>query len=306
MRPAAALFLPLLVSVVAGCGGSGPAAGDTQASVPESGSLEALWRAPGEDVAVVAGTSDYEPGRNRVSFLIIDKSSRLITTPTARLWIARDLKQRPFLQTTARSERIGVPGGATADAGSIYVAQVDLPDPGKYWLLAEPVGSKAPIQAIGNVVVRGRTMAPGVGDRALPSRTPTLASVHGHRAAVTTSKRPDPALYQTSVAQALEAKQPFVLSFATPQYCKSRTCGPVVDVVSAVRKRLAGSGVTFIHVEIYEGNDPANGPNRWVEEWKLPTEPFTFVVDHDGVIRERFEGAFSVAELTAAVKRVAS
>ena len=61
MRPAAALFLPLLVSVVAGCGGSGPAAGDTKASNPKPGSLEALWRAPGEDVAVVAGTSDYEP-----------------------------------------------------------------------------------------------------------------------------------------------------------------------------------------------------------------------------------------------------
>ena len=305
MRPAAALFLPLLVSVVAGCGGSGPAAGDTKGSNPKPGSLEALWRAPGEDVAVVAGTSDYEPGRNRVSFLVVDKSSRLITTPTARVWIARDLKQQPFLQTTARSERIGVPGGATADAGSIYVAHVDLPAPGKYWLLAEPVGAKARIQAIGNVVVRGRTMAPGVGDRALPSRTPTLASVHGDHAAVTTSKRPDLALYRTSVGQALGAKQPFVLSFATPQYCKSRTCGPVVDVVSAVRKRLAGSGVTFIHVEIYEGNDPANGPNRWVEEWKLPTEPFTFVVDRGGVIRERFEGAFSVAELTAAVKRVA-
>jgi hypothetical protein len=144
-----------------------------------------------------------------------------------------------------------------------------------------------------------------VGDRALASRTPTLASTNGRLADLTTAKRPDPELYRVSVAQALASKRPFVLTFATPLYCQSRTCGPVVDVVSAVRKRFTAREIPFIHVEIYAGNDPANGTNRWVKQWKLPTEPFTFVVDRTGVIRARFEGAFSVRELTAAVRRVA-
>ncbi len=109
-----------------------------------------------------------------------------------------------------------------------------------------------------------------------------------------------------SVADALAAGQPFVVTFATPLYCQSRTCGPVVDVVSAVRKKLASTGVRFIHVEIYEGNDPANGVNRWVDEWKLPTEPFTFVVDRKGVVRTKLEGAFSTAELERAVRQVVS
>ena len=68
-----------------------------------------------------------------------------------------------------------------------------------------------------------------------------------------------------------------------------------VDVVSAVRKvQPASSDVDFIHVEIYQDNDPAKGVNRWVKEWRLPTEPFTFVVDRTGVIRSKLEGAFSV------------
>jgi hypothetical protein len=305
MRPAAALFISVLVSVVVGCGGSGPAAGDATSSVPPVGSLEALWRAPGDDVAIVAGTSDYEPGPNRVSFLVVDRQSRLVSTPTARVWVARGLKQTPFLETTARSESIGVPGGATADAGRIYVAHMQLPAPGKYWLLAAPVGGNRRVQAIGNVVVRANSAAPAVGDRAPASRTPTLASTNGDLAALTTSKRPDGELYRASVAQALAAKRPFVVSFATPLYCRSRTCGPVVDVVSAVRRRFASRGIPFIHVEIYAGNDPANGTNRWVGEWKLPTEPFTFVVDRKGIVRTRFEGAFSVGELTAAVRRLA-
>ena len=62
----------------------------------------------------------------------------------------------------------------------------------------------------------------------------------------------------------------------------------------------------FIHVEIYEDNDPANGVNRWVKQWRLPTEPFTYVVDRNGVIRAKLEGAFSAGELEAAAKTVAS
>ena len=53
-------------------------------------------------------------------------------------------------------------------------------------------------------------------------------------------------------------------------------------MVSAVRRKHAGSGIRFIHVEIYEGNDPAKGENKWVKEWKLPSEPWVFLVGPDG------------------------
>jgi glutathione peroxidase-family protein len=59
--------------------------------------------------------------------------------------------------------------------------------------------------------------------------------------------------------------------------------------------------VRFIHVEIYEGNQPPE-LNRWVKEWKLPTEPWVFLVGRDGRIKARFEGSVSAAELEAAVR----
>ena len=297
----AAFLLATACMLLAGCGGSG-SSDDASESRPTS--LEALWRAPGEDVAIVPGTSDYGPGRNRVSFLVVDSRSQLISSPTATVWVARGLKRAPFAETTARRVRIGVAGGATADATELYVVDLDLPGPGRYWLLAEPVDAAKQIQALGQILVRGRSAAPATGSRALASRTPTLRSTGGDLAALTTSSRPDRALYRSSVAEALAAGDPFVVSFATPKYCQSRTCGPVVDVVSSVRKRLASTGVRFIHVEIYEDNDPAKGTNRWVDEWKLPTEPFTFVVDRRGVIRAKLEGAFSAGELAAAVGTV--
>ena len=39
-----------------------------------------------------------------------------------------------------------------------------------------------------------------------------------------------------------------------------------------------------------------------MQEWKLPTEPWTFLVDRKGTIVDRFEGTVSVTELEEAVQ----
>ena len=297
MLRAAALALAAGL-LVAGCGGSSGAAQEE----PEDGTLEALWRAPGDDVAIVPGTADFGPGRVRLTFLVIDDEGRVVTRPTARVWIARGLEQEPFAETTARSEPIGVEGSEEADAEAIFVTHLDLAEPGTYWVLAEPEGGRE-IQAIGNVVVVDDPAAPAVGEPAVASETPTIASTGGDFEALTTQDPPDRELLEHSIADSLEAKVPFVVTFATPRYCQTRTCGPVVDVVDAVREQYGSQGVRFIHVEIYEDNDPAKETNRWVREWNLPSEPFTFVVGADGLIKERFEGTVSVRELAEAVEQ---
>ncbi|MFN0154324.1 MAG: TlpA family protein disulfide reductase [Gaiella sp.] len=306
MRVPAALLIALVCVLLAGCGSSGEQGGSATETTPPpvAGTIESLWREPGDDIALTPGTSDYGPGRNRVSFLVVASDGTLVEQPSAKVWVARNLKEAPFLETEARLEPIGVPGGDKADAANLYVTDVKLPGPGKYWLLAEPVGGERRVQALGNLVVGKRAAAPAPGERAVAVGNPTLDSVAGELQALTTARRPDRELYRTTVRQALAEKQPFVVSFATPAFCKSRTCGPVVDVLSAVRQRFAGRPVSFIHVEIYEGNDPANGVNAFVDAWNLPTEPFTFVVDAGGVVRTKLEGAFSAGELTRAVRAV--
>lgn len=297
MLRAAALALAAGL-LVAGCGGSSGAAQEE----PEDGTLEALWRAPGDDVAIVPGTADFGPGRVRLTFLVIDDEGRVVTRPTARVWVARGLEQEPFAETTARSEPIGVEGSEEADAEAIFVTHLDLAEPGTYWVLAEPEGGRE-IQAIGNVVVVDDPAAPAVGEPAVASETPTIASTGGDFEALTTQDPPDRELLEHSIADSLEAKVPFVVTFATPRYCQTRTCGPVVDVVDAVREQYGSQGIRFIHVEIYEDNDPAKETNQWVREWNLPSEPFTFVVGADGLIKERFEGTVSVRELAEAVEQ---
>ena len=287
--------------LLVGCGGS-DGQQDSERDPAPGATLEELWRAPGDDVAVIPGTENHEPGEVRVSFLVVDAEGAVVALPTARVWVADALEEAPFLETEAKLERIGVPGGDEADATHIYVATLRLPRPGKYWLLAEPAGGPEPVQALGNVVVSKSDSPPDVGDRAYASQTPTLASADGDAASITTRTPPDESLLEYSVADSVAAKTPFVVTFATPKFCSSRTCGPVVDVVEEVQRRLDGEDVRFIHVEVFEDNDPAKGFNRWMQEWKLPTEPWTFLVGADGRIVERFEGTVSVAELEEAVR----
>ncbi len=206
-RPVPALIALGCAIALAGCGGTdksssgaGTSATTSTTSAPP-GTLEALWRQPGEDVAVVPGTNDYGPGKNRVSFLVVDKQSRLIEEATAHVWIAHGLKQKPYAQTTATLQPIGVPGGAEADAQNIYVTTLDMPKPGKYWILAEPVGGTK-IQALGNAVVLKHSAAPEVGERAIPSKNPVLRPGIDPKT-VTTAEPPDRALLRTTVAAAM-------------------------------------------------------------------------------------------------------
>jgi hypothetical protein len=285
------LALGLVLSCV-GCGGSNDAApAPTTSSTAPPGSLQALWQRPGEDVGLVFGTNDYAPGPVRVSFLVVNHRARAILRPTARVWLSRGLDKAPFRTGTARLEDIG--GGQ-----KIYVTTLEIPKPGTYWLLAEPVGGSK-IQAVGNVVVADESKSPAIGSQAFPSKNPTLDDAPAEQ--ITTANPPDTELLRTSVKEALDRHEPFVVVFATPKYCQSRTCGPVVGIVDRVRKRFASTPVKFIHVEVYEGNNPALGENRWFKEWKLQSEPWVFLVGSDGKIKAKFEGPVSERELGDAV-----
>jgi hypothetical protein len=315
----ALLLLAAAVAATAGCGGgsSGSTAGTSPAAVVETQSAETVGGAappgsirtllaeqPGPDVALVFGTAEYLPGENRVSFLVVDNQGYLVHAPRARVLVAKgSLDAVPTIEGQARDLEVG----ATArdadpsdfDAPSVYVTHVDLPSPGTYTMLVEPQGKE--IQAVGTLEVSADSQTPKVGDPAIPSDNPTLRD--GFAQDITTARPPDTELLRYSIAQSLAEHVPFVAVFATPKFCESRVCGPVVNVVDEARRRLAGSGVRFIHVEVYEHNDPQQGFNRWFSEWKLSHEPYTFLVGADGLIKARFEGLVTVGELVDAVER---
>ena len=283
--------LTLLALVLSSCGSSS-SRHSSSATNPRTGSLDALWHEGAEAVALISGTSDYSVGHVRTSFLVVRRNARAVETARARVYVARALSARPFASGWARLERVGADG--------IFVAHVTIARPGRYWLVAAPVGSR--VRGLGTLDVHARSQSPALGAKAFPSRTPTIASTGGNFAELTTRVPPDRGLLRYSIAGLLAARKPFVVTFATPKFCQSRTCGPVVNVVDAARRRYARTDVRFVHVEVYRRNDPTLGWNRFMHEWRLPTEPWTFLVGSDGRIKAKFEGPVSVGELAAAVR----
>ena len=78
-------------------------------------------------------------------------------------------------------------------------------------------------------------------------------------------------------------KEPIMLLFATPQFCQSRVCGPVVDVAEQVQQEY-GDEAAFIHMEIYNDNDPSKGVRPQVRAFHLPSEPWLFAINREGVV----------------------
>jgi hypothetical protein len=312
MRAIGRLLVLFALALVAGCGGDDEAAEPEDTAAAGSGWLQSappgslnarLAAKPGEDGAFILGSSDFAVGDVRVAFLVVRSNGRVVERPSARVRVARAPNARPQVTVEATLEQVGVgPGSTTPEApDALYVARFRADEPGRYSLLAEPNG--ASIQAFGDIEVLAESKSLGLGDRAFPSENPTLDDAPAEQ--ISTGRPPTEALLQSSIREAMRARDPFVVAFATPKFCQTRTCGPTVEVVDAVRQRVARPRIHWIHVEVYEGNDPNRGVNRWMREWRLPSEPWVFVVDGEGIIRAKFEGFVSVDELETAVRRYA-
>ena len=241
------------------------------------------------------------PGAVRFPFLVIDNNVKPVEREAATVWVARSRRGTPFERVSAKLEPVGVPGRSEPAFGGvtkIYVAHLRIPKAGRYWLVAQPNGVK--LQALGALDVSARSRSVAVGAGAPRSDTPTLATAPA--AQITTSSPPDLPLLRYSVAGARAAPKTNDVTNATPNICTSRPSGTGVDVVEAARRQFAARGVRFMHVEVFQDNDPRRGYNRWMRQWGLASEPWVFLVGRDGRVKAKFEGSVSEAELAAAIR----
>ncbi|HEX7245647.1 MAG TPA: hypothetical protein VF245_08795 [Solirubrobacterales bacterium] len=188
------------------------------------------------------------------------------------------------------------PDAATA----VYAAEVDFPANGEWRTVALiREGGELKTSLLPSPKVGAFTKIPRPGQKAPLIHTPTPSDVGGEVSKITTRVPPD-TQHEVDYADAL-GKEPIVLLFATPQFCQSRVCGPVVDVAEQV-KETYGDDAAFIHMEIYNDNDPSKGTRPQVRAFHLPSEPWLFAIDRSGRIESEISGAFGVEKLTSVVK----
>ena len=249
---------------------------------------------------------------NRLGFAIVDRANKQLDVSAVAVYTAKpdgSELRGPFV---ARKESLEV----AAPYRSRQTA-ADLRNGDTFYVASVAYRSRGEHVAVGLVRLDGRLVVaeptmplpvgrrggpPDVGDPAIKMKTLTAADVGGNLAKLSTRVPPAADMLQDDFADVVGHK-PVVLLFATPALCQSRTCGPVVDIAEQVRAQN-GKGVTFIQQEIYQDNDPGKPVRPQVARWRLPSEPWAFVIDRTGRIAARFEGVFSVGELARAVEQV--
>lgn len=321
--PALTLLAALALGLSA-CGGSdvesssaptAPSQAAQEAQFPKAagGTMAEVMQDVPRGLILAPSVSVVRPGANRYGFAIFDTARKQINAAPVALYVSRQDgtgARGPFL---ARSESLAVKPAfqsvTTANdpdaAKMVYVADLTFPRPGRYRVsgIARLDGRSIALDPFtADVSASGGGLPPKAGAVAPKVHTPTLASVGGDASQIETRSPADKSLLTTDLAD-VYGKKPVALLFATPALCQSRVCGPVVDVLAQVRAKLGDDKVAFIHNEIYKNNKVNEGLRPQPAAYRLPTEPWIFVLDKTGHVSTAIEGAFSAAELERAIAK---
>jgi hypothetical protein len=327
--------------LVAGCGGGGDSdsqvnreaeAGKSRPAPPKSAFPATQGRTLKklvEDVAevqpeakITPSAEAFYPGPNRYPFLVAEKavagqSGKEIPDAEVAIYYAKvpSAKQSAFERQAvgpfpARIESLATKpafqGKTTTEvpdvASVVYSVDLDFPSEGEYRpvaLIKEKDGWAK--KTLPSINVGEFVKIPQPGEKAPSIHTPTAKSVGGDLAKLSTRVPPD-TQNKVNYAEVL-GKEPILLLFATPKFCQSRVCGPVVDVAQQAQHEFEGKA-DFIHMEIYNDNDPSKGVRPQVRRFHLPTEPWLFAINREGVVSAVIEGGFGTKLMHQTVEKV--
>ena len=262
--------------------------------------------ADADAVRIELATTDLGVGPNRLAFALIDADSGPIRGADALVstfFLGGGQREGPIQTARAVWRRWPI-----AQSG-LYTANFDFPRPGLWGIAASFVDSLGATRtASARFEAPPKSATPSIGEPS-PRSITKLARDYDDIRRITSDPEPDPELYALTVADAIDAHKPFVVTFSTPAFCRSGTCGPQLDVVKDL-KNTYWREANFIHVEVYD-NPIETHPDfsnarivRAMTEWGLPTEPWTFVIDSEGKVAAKFEAFATKDELDEALRAV--
>ena len=295
--PLAAVVAGLLALAAAGCSDGGEPAAQGPAY---SGLIAATEFVVGENrfpFGIVAVDGEFlESAVVRVKFYSLEDPTPELLAEEIATW--RTIEgETPHLHADGETH-------LHLNFRGIYVVDaVEFPKPGIWTAEFDVSGAYGgPRVSDAAFEVRAGPGAPGVGERVPATENLTIHDVASF--ADVSTRAVEDEMHELSVAQALESGRPFVVVFASPAFCVSAMCGPVTDTIAGVHDSFRGRA-DFIHIEPWDLT-VARAEGRLVaapvmDEWRLPSEPWTFVVSADGRVAKRFEGLVTGDEVTAAL-----
>lgn len=153
--------------------------------------------------------------------------------------------------------------------------------------------------------------APEIVDRVGPGDvmpalvTPTVSDALGVTPLCT--REPECPLHDDTVADVV-GTGPMALLVATPAFCQTVICGPVLDLLLEIAPDYPD--VSFVHAEVFT-NPAENQVPPVIDDFApvigdlgLPYEPAFYVVAADGVVRHRLDYIFDASDMRASLDDV--
>jgi hypothetical protein len=258
------------------------------------------------DLSVFLTSPQLAVGDTRMGFALV-REGKPITPEDVRVTLVPPSGPAPGpIRPETQTVRFGQ-GGETdhehpegTEVQDIFVFRHTFEATG-FWTVEVETGSQS---AQGSFQLLADDPSPQVGEQAIAVLSPTTEDARGADPICT--RTPPCSMHDATVAAAIEADTPAVLVFATPRYCTTRTCGPVVDIVEAAKEQV-GDAASFVHVEVWRDAQSVNTPDGFVEAfaaWGFQTEPWTYFLRPDGTVADRWMGALGREETLAEVSKL--
>ena len=320
---AAAVAAVVVLLIVAACSGNGESATPTPAeeqTAPSTGGVTAVADHPGrpklpplvrgpvspDGLRAILATGDLGVGANRVGFLLTSADGAValpVAEVSSQYLAGSGGTTGPAERTTAeyRPWPIGSRG--------LYTTRLTFDRPGNWAIEIAVRNADGSVRRAQLVFEVGETpVAPSIGSAALKSKSKTINDVESI-GELTTGALHDRDFYQVTIAEAVSSGRPTVIVFASPAFCTNAVCGPQLDVLQELKNGYRGQA-NFVHVDFFD--NPAEVQrdldaarlSPTVKEWNLPGIEWSFVIDRQGAVSDRFEAFATFDELEAALKRV--
>jgi hypothetical protein len=289
-----------LSALAAACGGKAGSSSKPPSS--PAGSIGAVGEGTTQ-LSLINAQSQLPTGRQLFTFGLSTPDNSLVSEGKPQVWAAKDETGKalgPFPAEWRLMNAYDETGDKSPRSPLVgfYAAEVEIPSPGN-WLLAAVVddGGRRGVGR-GAVPVADKVVAQ-VGSKALA--VPTVVAKSKDDLDKVCTRNPPCPMHTISLDRAVRSGRPTAVSFSTPLFCSSRMCGPAVDELLLVSRNV-GAKANFVHVEIYPNEENPSKPVKAFTKWGFESEPWTIVIDARGVIRARFEGPVTDAEITDALR----
>jgi len=241
---------------------------------------------------VVMPTNEYSLGFNRIVFSIINnegsESKKFLKVSVENIKTSKSYAFDPVFYNWPNK------------SGGFYVLNITFDNTGSYLINIKDLNDSDFIYRK-EINVNDNELTPSLGEL-IPILHNKIVTRTQDISEITSDPEPDYDFYKFKLSEALNHNKLIIVFFLSPNFCKTATCFPQLDVLKKLKSKYHDK-IIFIHVEVYEnphlikGNLKNAKISSVLNGWNIKSEPYTFLIDENNYLFRKFQGYVSYEEI---------